>query len=441
MRNLKNKNKSKKKGKPRIVSLFSGAMGLDIGLEKAGFSLAVAIECDPIAVNTIKLNKPRLPVIAKRLENTTTAEIIKTGKLNADADLIVVGGPSCQAFSTAGNRLSLEDPRGAMFREFIRVVRDLRPRFFLMENVRGLLSAAIKHRPLAKRGPGHPHLAPEEMLGSALEQVTTELKKLGYYVTFDLLNAADYGVPQSRQRLFFLGSRDGEDIKMPLATHSESGANGSRPWMTLRKAIGTLKKKHHFREFSPRKKRLLSKIPAGGNWRDLPRSKQEAAIGAAFHSWGGRSGFLRRLSWDKPCPSLVTTPNGNATCLCHPKATRPLSLEEYARIQGFPTDWKFDGSIDQQYRQIGNAVPIGLSKAIGKSLYAALSLPKRYSFRGKIECARTELLATLVKGKRTYLNPRHMKTYTSKRTISDWMKGNVLRGNSLLRYAKQQERI
>ncbi len=146
------------KPRPTVISLFSGALGLDLGLEQAGFELRVAVECNRFAVDTIKVNRPQLPIVEKRIEETTTAEILEKANLRAGEATVVTAGPSCQAFSTAGRRGSIGDPRGRLFREFLRVVREARPRFFVMENVRGVLSAAIRHRPLNKRGPGFPRL-------------------------------------------------------------------------------------------------------------------------------------------------------------------------------------------------------------------------------------------------------------------------------------------
>ena len=182
-----------------VISLFSGAMGLDLGLERAGFRVAVALECNPFAVATIRANRPDLPLIARRIEEVTTAEILEAAGLKPGDPVVVAGGPSCQVFSTAGARGSVADPRGTLFEHFVRVVSESRPRFFVMENVRGLLSAAAPHRPLNKRGPGYPPLASEEELGSAFQVVAERLRELGYYTVFDVLNAADYGTPQTRQ--------------------------------------------------------------------------------------------------------------------------------------------------------------------------------------------------------------------------------------------------
>lgn len=353
-----------------IVSLFSGALGLDLGIERADFCIRVAVECNKFAAGTIRKNRPDITVIERKIETVPTAELLDIAGLDVGGDFIVTGGPSCQPFSTAGRRGSVEDPRGTLFREFLRVVREARPRFFVMENVRGVLSAAIRHRPLCDRGPGCPPLAYDEELGSAFGLILDELRSTGYYVVFDLLNAADFGVPQVRERLLFIGSRDGERIVMPTPTHARVEAPGRLPWRTLREGLAGLHETSQlFRELVPSKREYLNLIPAGGNWRDLPSSIQAAALGSAYLSWGGRSGFLRRLSWDKPAPALTTRPDSKATMLCHPEALRTLSVREYARIQQYDDSWQFDGGIPQQYLQIGNAVPLGLGTAIGAALY------------------------------------------------------------------------
>lgn len=215
------------KKKLPVISLFSGAMGLDLGLEQAGFEVVLAVECDAQAIATIKRNRPTLPILERRIEDVTTREILKAAGLKRGGAFVVAGGPSCQSFSTAGQRRSLADPRGGLFRHFVRIVSEGRPKFFIMENVKGMLSAAIMHRPLNQRGPGFPALAPEEELGSAFRVIIDELRTLQYYTVFDVLNAADYGTPQYRERILFIGSRDGKQVAMPKKTHSETPSEGT----------------------------------------------------------------------------------------------------------------------------------------------------------------------------------------------------------------------
>jgi DNA (cytosine-5)-methyltransferase 1 len=388
------------------ISLFSGAMGLDLGLEQAGFKIVVAVECDPVAVRTIKKNRPSMNVIAKEIQNVPTNEMLAVAGLKRSEITCVVGGPCCQSFSTAGSRGSMTDPRGNLFREFVRVVREVKPRFFVMENVKGMLSAAVRHRPLKERGDGFPPLEEDEKLGSGFRVVLEELKSLGYFIRFSLCNAADYGVPQSRERVIIIGSRDGENVLVPLPTHCREGGDGLKKWTTLRSAIGGIQNgTHEYPDLSDKKKKFLKLIPEGKNWQALPAKMQKDAIGGAYDSWGGRSGFLRRLDFSKPSPALVTSPNGNATLLGHPTELRPLSVQEYAKIQQFPADWEFCGSLSARYRQIGNAVPIGFGKAIGEALRKAMRSKRKGGELGTVECQDKKLAKRLRELPITYYNP------------------------------------
>lgn len=396
-------------------------MGLDLGLERAGFRIAVAVECNPDAIATIKKNRPDIPLIEKRIEDVTTAEILRVAKLKKGQPMVVAGGPACQVFSTAGGRKSLGDPRGTLFEHFVRVVREAKPRFFIMENVRGMLSAAVKHRPLNQRGPGYPPLGPDEELGSALRVVSEKLSALNYYTNFDVLNTADYGVPQTRQRLVFIGSRLRDRIEMPTPTHSETGGRGKKKWCTLKDAIGDLREKQpQFYRFCPAKEKYLVHVPAGGNWRDMPRHMHKKALGRAFTSWGGRSGFFRRLDWTRPSPALTTRPDSKATSLCHPTKLRPLTVREYARIQQFPDNWEFAGLVRRQYLQVGNAVPLGLGEALGRALLKALAKRKIVARKAAVECWNLDLLDKLLRRPRTIVNPPRMRNDDEKETISDW---------------------
>jgi DNA (cytosine-5)-methyltransferase 1 len=407
-----------------VISLFSGALGLDLGLEAAGFSVRVAVECNRFAAETIRRNRPDIKLIEKRLEYVPTSEILDAAGLRPGEPAVVTGGPSCQAFSTAGQRGSVRDPRGTMFREFLRVVREAQPRFFVMENVRGVLSAALRHRPLGERGPGHPELKPEEELGSAFALIARELEESGYYVVFDLLNAADFGVPQVRERVLFIGSRDGEPVTSPIRTHAKTPHGDIQPWLTLCGALqGLDDPTPTFNSLTPTKRKFMVLVPTGGNWRDLPDALQPEALGAAFKSWGGRAGFFRRLSWDRPAPALTTRPDSKATMLCHPTQLRPLSLKEYARLQQFPDQWEFGGGVPQQYIQIGNAVPVGLGRAVGLALLQAMRKRRRVPQLGIVVCADDALLDRLSNRPRTILNPVRMRIVKDHQAAKTWLAG------------------
>lgn len=413
--------------KPRIISLFSGAMGLDIGLEAAGFKTSVVVETNKAALATIKTNFNNLPRISDPIQNVTTQKILKKGNLTPGDVALVAGGPCCQSFSTAGKRGSVCDPRGLLFVDYCRVVREAKPRFFIMENVKGLLSAAITHRPLNERGPGHPPLKPEEELGSAFKRILNELQALNYYIVFGLVNSADYGTPQKRHRVILIGSRDGEDISIPSPSHSKAGDNGSVKWLSLGEALKGLQSTEWV-EFTDKKLKYLKNLKPGQNWKALPKKLQKEALGGAYVSWGGRSGFCRRLSWDEPSPSLTTAPDGKATTLCHPTKNRPLSVEEYVRIQEFPPTHIFVGSIREKYTMIGNAVPIGIGKAIGKMLIKTMrttdksGLPLDASDRkGRVVCNDPLLEKRLKSRPKTQLPPPTHRSNPDPAAAREWL--------------------
>ena len=370
-----NKNDRSNRRLRRFVSFFSGASGLDIGLKTAGLSCVSVNDFDPIACRTIRANAARLGADERVYEcdarELTAERLMSELQVHPEELFAVVGGPPCQAFSTAGRRLGLNDERGNVFLHFIDIIRELRPKYAIFENVRGLLSAPLIHRPHDRRGADHPPLRCQEKPGGALLHILAQLEEAGYATTFTLYNTANFGVPQIRERLIFFASRDGREIPFMQPTHDEHGANGLPRWTTLREAIGHLQgrpcRSTKFPESRLKYYRLLKE---GQNWRNLPRKLQPEAMGGSWMANGGKTGFYRRLWWDKPAPTLVTRPTMPATDLCHPEELRPLSVEEYAAIQTFPPEYVFEGSLDAQYRQIGNAVPCLFGEAIGKHIVA-----------------------------------------------------------------------
>ena len=346
------------------ISFFSGAMGLDIGIEKAGFDIRVCVDNDKYCCETIKLNRPKIPVLQSRIENLTTEEILAVAGVKKGDVFLVHGGPPCQAFSTAGSRKSLQDIRGNCILEFVKKVIEIGPKYFIMENVRGLLSAAIS--PVEK---GQRITSPEEQPGSALRYILGLFNGAGYSVSFALFDSANYGVPQKRERMIFFGNKGPDRIPLPRPTHSEDGSSTGKKWVSIREAFQNLNgEKEEFVTFSDNRKRYYRLLKAGQNWRDLPAELQEEAMGPSYHLGGGKTGFYRRLAWNSPSPTLVTRPNMPATDLCHPSKLRPLNVQEYKVIQQFPKNWKFAGNILEKYKQIGNAVPVGLGHVAGKAV-------------------------------------------------------------------------
>ncbi|WP_312422105.1 DNA cytosine methyltransferase [Anaerospora hongkongensis] len=352
-----------------VISLFSGAMGLDLGLEKAGLHVAVSQDIDPWCVKTMIVNNRRHVSgdIRKLVAEQPNCDfLLRAGDIARDEVFAVVGGPPCQPFSTAGKRLAINDPRGSLFTEFINVIRAIRPRFFVMENVKGLLSASVRQQKVEQK---NRISDPDELPGSVFKIILDTFSQLDYKIDYGLLDAVHYGVPQFRERLIIIGSRDNEDIFLPFPTHFQKHQDSKNRWQTLRDTIIDIEDAPGpCASFSAERLKYLKMIPMGGNWRSLAPELIPLAMGGAYMSGGGKVGFYRRLDYDQPSPTLVTSPVQKATMLCHPTKNRPLSVNEYARIQQFPSEWAIEGNINDCYRQIGNAVPIGLGNAIGQSL-------------------------------------------------------------------------
>lgn len=357
----------------KALSFFSGAMGLDQGLEKAGIHLLAACEFDKACRRTITANRPDIGLLGD-IWKYSTNDIRTAAGLNRDDDIdIIVGGPPCQAFSTAGARRGFEDVRGNAFLRYIEIILELRPKFCVIENVRGLLSAPMVHTPHVERGKDWtPDL--EERSGGALFHVLQLLRAGGYGVSFNLYNAANFGVPQSRERVILVCSRDGAKLPHLMPTHSQDGSFGLPKWRTLRQALAGLDAKAgDHEEFPEDRLRFYRLLSSGQYWKHLPKELHRDALGGSLDSGGGKTGFYRRLDWDKPSCTLVTSPTMPATDICHPVEDRPISVQEYKRIQQFPDDWIVCGSVTDQYKQIGNAVPVGLGEAVGKAILAYMA--------------------------------------------------------------------
>jgi DNA (cytosine-5)-methyltransferase 1 len=384
------------------VSLFSGAMGLDIGLERTGrFRTLAAVEKDESACATIRTNRDagrtassELKVIEADVNDITPQEVLEEAGLEPGEVDLLSGGPPCVSFSTAGERRTVQDTRGELIFDFLEFVEHIEPKFFLMENVRGLMSAAINHRPLEDRpkNGGQP-LEPDEKPGSVLKLWLRDLADINdgeYRVDIFEVNSANYGAPQIRERVLFIGNRFDTKVEFPRPTHynvpkgwepnqdfleeytkgeSSDKVDDIKPFRTLGDAIKNLEEDDPvIMDFSPRKKKYLEMVPPGGNWRALPEDVQEESMGAAYHASGGRSGWWRRLSYEYPTPTILGQPNHSSSALCHPEEVRALTLRECALVQEFPEDWEFEGTPAEQYKQVGNAVPVTLGRVAGETL-------------------------------------------------------------------------
>lgn len=346
------------------VSLFSGAGGLDLGLEGAGWRVRAQLEMDHDAVETLRLRNPRGAVIEARIEDVDPRELRRSLGLRRGELGLLAGGPPCQPFTTHGLRQALSDPRASsLFPTYLEFVTEFRPTAVLIENVDGLLSAALRHRPLSRRGPGNAPLRPSERKGSFLRWLLDELVERGYAVTWGVAEAADYGVPQMRQRAILIGVRGKEPCYLPPAMY---GWPGLPPYRTLREALAHVTQLGPIQPLSARKRAVYRHIPPGGNWRSLSIAMRRGTMGAAFVAEGGKSGWWRRLAWDEPAPTILGMPDHSSTALIHPDELRCLSVNECAAIQGFPSHMRFAGSPRSQYQQIGNAVPVAVGERIGR---------------------------------------------------------------------------
>jgi len=401
-----NSSQAKRNDERIAISLFSGAGGLDLGLTYSDSSIKFLswVESDPDCLKTLQANNPeaRCDAFHDDIRFVTGKHLLNQCGIAKGEVFMVAGGPPCQAFSTAGLRQSINEDRGTLVDNYFSIIRSVKPRFFVFENVRGLLSVAIQHSNYAERiereKRGLNNEQPEEArLGSVFNLVVLpRLKNLGYEIVYGLVNAADYGSPQVRHRLVILGSRDKEfgsgkfrkitgqrmtvqDL-MPPTHHSLAPYPPIQKWRTLKEAIWDIRDKPPLDEdcftYSKERQSVWWRIPPGSYWtyiRDNPSlfpEGLEELMGGGYQSGGGKVGFWRRLSWDRPAPTLQTQPQHLATGLCHPDFERPLSVVEYMRIQGFPDGYIICGNKASRYKQIGNAVPIELGQAIGAVLNA-----------------------------------------------------------------------
>jgi DNA (cytosine-5)-methyltransferase 1 len=324
----------------KVIELFAGAGGLAIGLEKVGLKCVALNEIDKWACETLRKNRPNWNVLEGDIKNFNFTEF--HNKVD-----VVTGGFPCQAFSYAGKKLGLSDARGTLFYEFARVIKEVNPPICIGENVKGLLS--------------HEN-------GKTLQGMISILDEIGYNVVpIQILKAVNFKVPQKRERLILVGVRKDIDIKYEYP----------KPYNKIYNLIDALKKGDLYNcdvpnskgtKYPESKKNVLNLVPQKGYWRDLPLEIQKEFMGSSFYLGGGKTGIARRIGWDEPCLTLTCSPAQKQTERCHPDETRPFTVREYARIQTFPDEWEFEGSIAQIYKQIGNAVPVNLGTEIGYSI-------------------------------------------------------------------------
>ncbi len=322
--------------------LFAGGGGLALGMEKAGFHHVLLNEFDHSACETLRHNRPNWNVIEGDVHYIDFTPF-------RDKIDFLSGGFPCQAFSYAGKRLGFEETRGTLFFELARAVKEIQPKVFMGENVRGLF---------------------EHDNGRTLQTIKDVIAELGYtLIEPRVLRAIQYDVPQKRERLILIAIRN--DIA-PLVDFK---------WPDVCTSVRTLRDAFYAGElfntdvpdsegqrYPEYKYRVMQLVPEGGDWRDLPEDVARDYMKGSYNLGGGKTGMARRLAMDEPSLTLTCAPAQKQTERCHPIETRPLTVREYARIQTFPDNWQFCGNLTAQYKQIGNAVPVNLAWAIGRSL-------------------------------------------------------------------------
>lgn len=344
-----NKNEVSKQTKEKysVVELFAGAGGMALGFEKAGLQSILLNEKDKDACNTLRLNRPSWNV----LEGDISSVDFSGYRDKVD---VVSGGFPCQSFSYAGKGLGFNDIRGTLFFELARAVKEINPKIMVAENVRGLLNHDS---------------------GRTLETIRLVINEIGYdLVEPKVLKAVEHNVPQKRERLFLIAVR--KDLLNKKDKFVWPTPNNIK--LTMRDALkkGSL---YHTdvpystgQKYPKRKEEIMSMVPQGGYWKHLPVEVQKEYMKKSYYLGGGKTGMARRLSWDEPCLTLTCSPAQNQTERCHPVETRPLQIREYARVQTFPDEWEFCGSMSAQYRQIGNAVPVNLAEAVAGAVTSLL---------------------------------------------------------------------
>ena len=361
----------------KCVDLFCGAGGLSEGFRQNGFDILIANDFDAWCEATYKLNHPETEFISGRIQDITASQLLsRLDMVPGELDCII-GGPPCQAFSVYNHQRGMQDERSGLFREYLRLVTGLLPKYVVIENVPGMTSVED---------------------GIAVKEIKRGLKSLGYNVEVNLLKAEDYGVAQERRRLIFIGNRIGADIIYPTPTHGD----GLRPFVTVWDAISDLPSLKNgegsevmnytvppqsdyqrairegsqmiFNHVAPTlgaiNMQRLKYIPEGGSWRDIPIELLPAGMKLARRSdHTKRYGRLRK---DGFASTILTKCDPHWGAFFHPNQDRVITVREAARLQCFPDKIRFEGSRVEQYKQVGNAVPVLLSAAVAKVVYNSL---------------------------------------------------------------------
>lgn len=329
---------------PRFIEVFAGCGGLSAGLQKSGWTPVLLVDNDKNCINTLRANHgdDGCHIVCKSVTD------LHLDEYRGNIDLLS-GGIPCQAWSQAGKRRGLDDTRGNLFYDFIRLIDECEPKMFLIENVVGLTT----------------HQNGTTLRGLVELMETTKTNGIRYKIHHRILSANDYGVAQKRKRVIMVGVQESLGV-----VHEFPSPLDYKP--VLRDALRDVPSSIGV-QYPPAKAAVLQLVPPGGCWVDLPEDIKRKYMGKSYESGGGKRGMARRIAWDEPCLTLTTSPCQKQTERCHPDETRPFTVREYARIQSFPDSYIFTGSMASQYRQIGNAVPVELAYHVGKSLLDAIS--------------------------------------------------------------------
>ena len=330
----------------KSIELFAGAGGLALGVERAGFDHIGLIEFDKAAAETLKKNRPEWNVIWDDIANISCLDLEEYFNIKKGELALLSGGAPCQAFSYAGKRLGLEDTRGTLFYHYAIFLQKLQPKMFLFENVRGLLT----------------HDG-----GKNYQTIKNVFEDAGYTIQYAVLNAWDYGVAQKRERLITIGIRNDlvDTVSFTFPKKHDYKPVLGDILVDVPESVGT--------RYSQKKEEIYKLVPPGGYWRDIPEEIAKEYMKSCWDMGGGRTGILRRMSMDEPSLTVLTSPSQKQTDRCQPIEPRPFTVRENARCQSFPDEWEFCGTVGDQYKQVGNAVPVNLGYEIAKEIAKALS--------------------------------------------------------------------
>lgn len=359
-----------------VIDLFCGAGGLSEGLRQAGFKVLVGNDFDVAACKTYSATHPSAQFLDGPIQNLSAEDFLNAARISVGDLFCLAGGPPCQAFSVYNHQRGLHDARSQLFHEYLRIVEGLRPRWIVLENVTGILSAGN---------------------GDAVSEILKGLRDLGYSVSYKVLKAEEYGVPQERRRVVFLGNSCGAPIHWPMQTHGV----GRAPFVTISDAISDLPslengasadlksyprapscsyqinlrgdathvKNHAAPKLSHLNMQRMNHIPQGGSWRDIPFDLLPEGMKRAKRS--DHTKRYGRMSWHKQSCTILTKCDVHWGAYMHPDQDRAITVREAARLQSFPDWFEFLGSKTEQYTQVGNAVPPLLGRAIGEAILVA----------------------------------------------------------------------